>query len=255
MVGVPGLLVLPGAVRRLEPSVFGARLEGHALGPFLSGVVEGLEDGSVTEDDVAPADAILGLTGALFGQQEQLGLGGAGESASSALPGRVTSYIDGHLHEAGLGPERIAAAPFVSTRYLHELFESEELTLFRWVQHRRLERCCQDLRDEAVAGSSIASSRPAGGSATGTSSPGRSAPPTAPPRRSCASRRARRQPCPPRRPADRCRRAGRSRTWTGHPPAGMLELIAWPPAMEEMFGRFHQASIDWDGSDPVRPFG
>ena len=157
MVGVPGLLVLPGAVRRLEPSVFGARLEGHALGPFLSGVVEGLEDGSVTEDDVAPADAILGLTGALFGQQEQLGLGGAGESASSALPGRVTSYIDGHLHEAGLGPERIAAAPFVSTRYLHELFESEELTLFRWVQHRRLERCCQDLRDEAVAGSSIAS--------------------------------------------------------------------------------------------------
>ena len=34
-----------------------------------------------------------------------------------------------------------------------------------------------------------------------------------------------------------------------------LELIAATPGLEEMFGRFHQASIDWDGSDPVRPFG
>ena len=36
---------------------------------------------------------------------------------------------------------------------------------------------------------------------------------------------------------------------------GFLELIAATPGLEEMFGRFHQASIDWDGSDPVRPFG
>lgn len=36
---------------------------------------------------------------------------------------------------------------------------------------------------------------------------------------------------------------------------GFLELCAATPAFEELFGRFHQASIGWDGSDPVRPFG
>jgi Glyoxalase/Bleomycin resistance protein/Dioxygenase superfamily len=36
---------------------------------------------------------------------------------------------------------------------------------------------------------------------------------------------------------------------------GFLELCAASPAFEELFGRFHQASVDWDGSDPVRPFG
>jgi hypothetical protein len=36
---------------------------------------------------------------------------------------------------------------------------------------------------------------------------------------------------------------------------GFLELAAATPGFEEMFGRFHQASVGWDGSDPVRPFG
>lgn len=36
---------------------------------------------------------------------------------------------------------------------------------------------------------------------------------------------------------------------------GFLELCAATPAFEELFGRFHAASVDWDGSDPVRPFG
>jgi len=36
--------------------------------------------------------------------------------------------------------------------------------------------------------------------------------------------------------------------------SGFLELITATGAMEEAFTRFWQASIDWDGSDPVRPF-
>lgn len=36
---------------------------------------------------------------------------------------------------------------------------------------------------------------------------------------------------------------------------GFLELCAATPGFEEMFGRFHDAAVDWDGSDPVRPFG
>jgi hypothetical protein len=36
---------------------------------------------------------------------------------------------------------------------------------------------------------------------------------------------------------------------------GFIELCSATPAFEEMFNRFYRASVDWDGSDPVRAFG
>ena len=36
--------------------------------------------------------------------------------------------------------------------------------------------------------------------------------------------------------------------------SGFLELITATPGMEETFTRFWRASVDWDGSDPVRSF-
>jgi hypothetical protein len=35
---------------------------------------------------------------------------------------------------------------------------------------------------------------------------------------------------------------------------GFIELIEATPGMEETFTRFWLASVNWDGSDPVRPF-
>jgi hypothetical protein len=35
---------------------------------------------------------------------------------------------------------------------------------------------------------------------------------------------------------------------------GMVELIELGADFDEVFGRFHRASIGWDGNDPVRPF-
>lgn len=35
---------------------------------------------------------------------------------------------------------------------------------------------------------------------------------------------------------------------------GFLELLPVTPGMDETFTRFWQASLDWDGSDPVRDF-
>jgi hypothetical protein len=35
---------------------------------------------------------------------------------------------------------------------------------------------------------------------------------------------------------------------------GFLELLPVTPAMDETFTRFWEASRDWDGSDPIRPF-
>ena len=36
--------------------------------------------------------------------------------------------------------------------------------------------------------------------------------------------------------------------------SGFLELISATPGMEEVFTRFWQASVGWDGADPIRPF-
>jgi hypothetical protein len=36
---------------------------------------------------------------------------------------------------------------------------------------------------------------------------------------------------------------------------GMLELIELGPVMESVFTKFYAASLGWDGTEPVRPFG
>jgi AraC-like DNA-binding protein len=123
------------------------------VGPFLSGLADGLRDGSVAQDDVALADSVMALTRALCGPS---GLDGFRDVPREGLLTVVKSYIENHLHEFDLGPDGIAAAHFVSTRYLHKLFEAEEMTLFRYIQHRRLVRCCDELRDATRADEPIA---------------------------------------------------------------------------------------------------
>jgi hypothetical protein len=41
----------------------------------------------------------------------------------------------------------------------------------------------------------------------------------------------------------------------GHNAPGFVELIPGTQGMDEMFTRYWNASVDWDGKNPVRPFG
>lgn len=69
-------------------------------------------------------------------------------SASRAeLMLRIRAYIEAHLGEPDLSPTDIAAAHFVSKRYLHKLFEAEGVSVSRWIRQRRLEHCRHDLAD------------------------------------------------------------------------------------------------------------
>jgi AraC-like DNA-binding protein len=67
-----------------------------------------------------------------------------------AMMARVQAYIDRHLGDPTLSPQSIADAHFISVRYLHRLFEAEEVTVAGWVRARRLERCRRDLLDPAL---------------------------------------------------------------------------------------------------------
>ncbi|WP_424889129.1 helix-turn-helix domain-containing protein [Streptomyces sp. XH2] len=60
---------------------------------------------------------------------------------------RVREYIDHHLDDPELSPEKIARAHHISVRYLHRLFEGEGegVTVSRLIQRLRLDACAREL--------------------------------------------------------------------------------------------------------------
>lgn len=121
---------------------------GAVVGQLLRHVVSTMEetDGAT---GVRLADNLLDLLGVLL--TEQGGHRPEPDSARRALLLRVLNFVEQHLHDPDLGPESIAAAHHVSTRYLHKLFEDRPESLAAYVRARRLERCRTDLRDPAQA--------------------------------------------------------------------------------------------------------
>ncbi|OPC77189.1 hypothetical protein B4N89_42335 [Embleya scabrispora] len=66
-------------------------------------------------------------------------------SVSSELTLRIRKYIDANLGDPDLSPERVARSQRISPRYLHRVFESEDITVGRLIQRRRLEECAREL--------------------------------------------------------------------------------------------------------------
>ncbi|MFF0156227.1 helix-turn-helix domain-containing protein [Streptomyces sp. NPDC005263] len=77
--------------------------------------------------------------------------------ASRAMLARVKDHALRHLPDPDLSPRSIADAHHISVRYLHKLFESEDTTLTRWIQTRRLAMCRRDLARHSLRGPGVAS--------------------------------------------------------------------------------------------------
>jgi AraC-like DNA-binding protein len=73
------------------------------------------------------------------------------ETQRRALLQRIHALIEQRLGDPSLSPRQVAAAHFISVRYLHKLFETERTTVAEWIRQRRLERCARDLLDSALA--------------------------------------------------------------------------------------------------------
>ena len=65
---------------------------------------------------------------------------------ADALLERMRRYALEHLRDPGLGPDQIARAHFVSTRYVHKLFAAAGCGVAAWVREQRLERAWAELR-------------------------------------------------------------------------------------------------------------
>jgi AraC-like DNA-binding protein len=71
------------------------------------------------------------------------------DSRQRTLLLRIRAFVEARLGDPDLSPGSIAAAHYISVRYLHKLFESEETTVAEWIRRRRLDRARRDLLDPA----------------------------------------------------------------------------------------------------------
>jgi AraC-like DNA-binding protein len=67
----------------------------------------------------------------------------------------VREYIEANLSDPQLSPASIAAAHFISTRHLHNIFQESGTTVASWIRSQRLEGTRRDLRDPLHAGKSV----------------------------------------------------------------------------------------------------
>ncbi|MFH8805622.1 helix-turn-helix domain-containing protein [Streptomyces sp. NPDC017936] len=116
---------------------------GALLSPFLAGLVDGAGNYPPRTGELM-ARNVVDLLGVMA--DEVLGRpAGDTPGGNRALLLRIQAFIDRHLADGDLTPQAIARAHHISLRYLHKLFESEDATVGRWIQRRRLEECRRDL--------------------------------------------------------------------------------------------------------------
>ena len=67
----------------------------------------------------------------------------------------IREYIEANLSDPLLSPASIAAAHFISTRHLHNVFHESGTTVASWIRSQRLEGARRELRDPLHAGQSV----------------------------------------------------------------------------------------------------
>ncbi|MFP5019315.1 AraC-like ligand-binding domain-containing protein [Pseudonocardia phyllosphaerae] len=134
---------------RMAVPVRGADAVGGMVGTFLTGLTRLLDHDSDAER--------LGIGGGHLGPAVLNSLAAVYDDTPHRRPAvpegllhQVRAYIEDHLDDPDLGPERLAAAHHVSVRYLHRLFEAEGETVAGRIRARRLEHCRRDLCDPAL---------------------------------------------------------------------------------------------------------
>jgi AraC-like DNA-binding protein len=95
--------------------------------------------------------ALLDLLTVAIGSQLGHGSTVPSETQQRALLVRIHAFIESNIGDPDLTPASIADAHYISVRYLHKLFRSEQTTVAAHIRRRRLERCSSDLVDPATA--------------------------------------------------------------------------------------------------------
>lgn len=148
------VMIVPNAVmRRLTPDpeqFLGQRMSAEdadcgLLSNFVAQVVARM--GRLSEPMVHRIESnVLDLLGGVLTARAR-----TGPLSREQLLAQIKAYIHEHLHHRNLGPMTVAAAFGVSTRTVHMLFESEPLTIGRYIRARRVEACRRTLETEGFS--------------------------------------------------------------------------------------------------------
>jgi AraC-like DNA-binding protein len=123
--------------------------QGWLLTQCLRSVARGLDNGAITEQDTDVGRSLLVLAGGVLTENAR-----ALTREEQAMQD-VKAYIENNLGRHDLSPGTIAKATAISVRRLHALFAAEPMTVSRWIQHQRLQRCRAELADPRVLNDSI----------------------------------------------------------------------------------------------------
>lgn len=144
-----------GSIRQLTATSFDGD---RGLGPAVWGLIGHLGStvaGTSSRNGAKVAHNAIGLIEQML--HEQLDHRGAAPTAdaSDALLDKCLDYIEDHLGDPDLGPAQVAAANFISTRYLHVLFQRTETTVASRIRELRLERVREDFVDARYLTASV----------------------------------------------------------------------------------------------------
>ncbi len=122
---------------------------GQLVSPFLIRLAESLDsiDGP---NGTRLAHNALDLVTTLFNGELDLRATSSRDPHQLLLT-RIHDFIEAQLGDPELSPGSIAAAHYISTRHLHDLFRELGTTVAASIRERRLERCRRDLRDPVLA--------------------------------------------------------------------------------------------------------
>lgn len=82
---------------------------------------------------------------ALAMEADERTLSSRSSSVKEAHLQRIEAFIRRNLQDPDLGPDIIAAACGISTRYLHQIFKGADTTVSRWIREQRLLACKQEV--------------------------------------------------------------------------------------------------------------
>ena len=122
------------------------------VGPFIAQLAENLEALSGPSGSRLAANA-LDLVSTML--HSELDMARDTMKPQVLLATSVREYIEANLADPQLSPASIAAAHFISTRHLHNIFHETGTTVASWIRSQRLERIRRDLRDPLLAGTSV----------------------------------------------------------------------------------------------------
>ena len=129
------------------------------LGPAVWGMLDHLGTtvaGSPSTNAAKVAHNVIGLVEQMLHEQlDRCGASSSSVDASGVLLDKCLRYIEDHLGDPDLGPAHVAAANFISTRYLHVLFQRTGTTVASHIRDLRLERVREDLADARYLTTSV----------------------------------------------------------------------------------------------------